>query len=493
MEQLGNYQLVAPLGQGGMARVYLAYHAQLDRQVAIKILRSDLVEDQGFLARFQREAQAVAALRHPNIVQVYDFDVQDGIYFMVMELLKGDSLKVRLNDYRTRGEQMPWGEVVRIMLDVLAGLAYAHGAGMIHRDIKPSNILLTKEGQAVVADFGIAQIVGGTQYTASGALMGTVNYMAPEQGLEGRSDVCSDLYAAGIVLFEMLAQRPPFEADTPLATLMKHLHDPLPLPRRFNAAAPESFEPILLKALAKQPGDRYQSADEMSGALKGAAEAAGVQIPAYISPPRSFTTADTPSEPVAVFSGAVREHITDAGFSEDDTDSSLLHSSLAVQPKPSQTTGRKRQTLNRIQQVLLSMLGLEALANLIATTYAILVEDGTIFAKSWPMNLFLVAWGSNRLFRAIGAHWLLVPTSMLLGNGLILAYYSLSGNWLPANWMWVLEIWLATGSVVLAVWLKRNQARLSRLQHRLTQVFEWCATFLWITTLLVAAVISRKR
>ena len=149
-QNLGKYRVLEPLGRGGMARVYRAYHAQLDRYVAIKVLRSDLVEEEEFLARFKREARAAAALRHPNIVQVYDFDVRGGLYYMVMELLPGDTLRRRLNDYQGQGDKMPLGEVVRILLDVLDGLAYAHSEDMIHRDVKPANILLTKRGQAVL-------------------------------------------------------------------------------------------------------------------------------------------------------------------------------------------------------------------------------------------------------------------------------------------------------------------------------------------------------
>jgi len=178
-QALGNYRILDRLGRGGMAQVYRAYHPQLDRYVAVKVLRSDLVDDESFLSRFQREARAIAALRHPHIVQVYDFDVQDDVTYMVMELLDDDTLTTRLHDHRARGERMPPGEVVRILLDVLDGLSYAHGEGMVHRDIKPANILLTRRGEAVLADFGIAQIVGSTRHTASGALMGTLNYIAP--------------------------------------------------------------------------------------------------------------------------------------------------------------------------------------------------------------------------------------------------------------------------------------------------------------------------
>ena len=183
-QTLGNYLVMSPLGRGGMAQVYQGYHPQLNRYVALKVLRSDLVEESEFLARFQREAQAVAGLRHPNVVQVHDFDAQDGLYYMVMELLDGDTLKAQLTNYRLRGQRMPLGEVVRILCDVLSGLDYAHDQGIVHRDIKPANIMLTKRGQAVLTDFGIAQIVGGTQYTVSGALMGTLHYMSPEQGLK---------------------------------------------------------------------------------------------------------------------------------------------------------------------------------------------------------------------------------------------------------------------------------------------------------------------
>ncbi len=169
---LGKYRVLEPLGRGGMAQVYRAYHPQLDRYVAIKVLRADLVEETEFLARFQREARAIASLRHPNIVQVFDGDTQDGVYYFVMELLEGDTLKSRLNVYRAQAERMPLSETVHILTDVLHGLEYAHGEGIIHRDLKPANILLSRRGQAVLSDFGIAQIVGGTQYTVSGALMG---------------------------------------------------------------------------------------------------------------------------------------------------------------------------------------------------------------------------------------------------------------------------------------------------------------------------------
>jgi hypothetical protein len=306
-----------------MARVYRAYHPQLDRYVAIKVLRSDLVEEEEFLGRFKREARAVAALRHPNIVQVFDFDVQDGFYYMVMELLEGDSLRTRLNDYRARDERMPLGDVARTLLDVLEGLAYAHSEGMIHRDVKPGNILLSKRGRAVLTDFGIAQIVGGTRYTVSGALMGTLSYMSPEQGLEGQCDVRSDIYSLGIVFYEMLTGDPPFDAETPLAILMKHVNDPLPPPRKVESSIPKPFERVVLKSLAKRPRERYQSAGEMAEALQKASKRAKLKLPARISLPLSFSTAEAPSESVVVLSGTAREKVADLEFAIDDTDAEL--------------------------------------------------------------------------------------------------------------------------------------------------------------------------
>ena len=381
---LGKYRVLEPLGRGGMARVYRAYHPQLDRYVAIKVLRSDLVDEGEFdasswRARFRRGARAVAALRHSNIVQVFDSDVQDDIYYIVLELLEGDTLKMRLNDYRVRGERIPLGEMVRVLLDVLGGLAYAHSEGMIHRDIKPANILLTKRGQAVVADFGIARIVGGTRHTMSGALMGTLDYMSPEQGMKGHSDAHSDIYSLGIVFYEMMTQRTPFEADTPLAVLMKHVNDPLPLPRKIDPTIPESFERIVLKSLAKDPDDRYQSAEEMAQSLRQAAEESGIDLPARISLPLSFTTAEVPSESVAIFSGTAREKITDVEFAADDTDAALGQKLAAEQTGERTERAKGRQRHGNVGIAILGAIGLLVVGNLLMLTLAAPTGNWQIF------------------------------------------------------------------------------------------------------------------
>ena len=513
-QTLGKYRILDPLGRGGMARVYRAYHPRLDRYVAIKVLRSDLVEDGAFLARFQREARAVAALRHPHIVQVYDFDVDDEIYYMVMELLEGDTLKARLNDYRAHGEPMPWGEIVRIALDVLDGLAYAHGEGMVHRDIKPGNILLTKRGQAVLTDFGIAQIVGGTRYTMTGALMGTLNYMAPEQGLEGRCDARCDIYSLGIVLYEMLTQSVPFDADTPLAILMKHLNDPLPLPRQIVPALPQPLERVVLKALSKQPDERHASAGEMAQVLRVAAEEAGMALPERVSLPRSFTTAEAPSESVAVLSGSARHEIGSAQFSRDETDVTLgerleaeMDAGRAGRQMPSRqnhaqhaavaaalpghgplssvlgiaatlatwTTGQisrlapeaarflTAETKGHTARAVLSGIGVVAAYNILAVWIGGLTGWWGLFSMGWPLELLATSLGLCVLMYAANTIWLLIPAGILLGNGLLFAYCQVTGKWAHWAFLWPLELALIGGTLWLTIWLGRRRALASRL------------------------------
>jgi serine/threonine protein kinase len=456
-QTLGKYRVLDQLGRGGMAQVYRAYHPQLDRYVAIKVLRSDLVEEEDFLARFRREAQAVAALRHPNIIQVFDFDVQGDVYFMVMELLEGDALKARLNDYRLRGERMPLGEIARVLLDVLEGLAYAHGEGMIHRDIKPANIMLTKRGQAVIADFGIAQIVGSTRHTVSGALMGTLNYMAPEQGLEGHSDACSDIYSLGIVFYEMLTARTPFDADTPLAVLMKHLNDPLPLPRKLDASIPEPFERVLLKALAKRPEERHQSAKEMAQALRQAIEEASIELPERISLPLSFRTPEAPSESVAVLSGTAREKITDAGFAKDDTNASVSRPAsaerAAAQARPAAEAAKESLLAGRPGWLaILGTLGLLFGCNMMAIMISGLLGHD-FFSHGWPVEVFLAGLVLCAIMVTTGSVWLLIPAGIVVGNGIILSYYALTGFWNHWSFLWPLEPFLVIGTIVLTIWL----------------------------------------
>jgi serine/threonine protein kinase len=294
---LGNYRIVERVGHGGMATVYKAYQPALERYVAIKVIHKHLAaDDEQFLKRFQREAKAVASLRHPNIVQVFDFGTEGDVMYMVMEYLEGTTLKAVLNALAQK-ETMRLEEVLRVFQALASAVEYAHQQGMVHRDIKPANVMLTTKGDVILTDFGIAKIVGGTQYTATGALTGTPAYMSPEQGHGERGDERSDIYALGVMLYEMVTGRVPFDADTPLAVIMKHISAPLPLPRQLNPIIPEAVEQVILKALAKEPNDRYQTVAEMTNALEAAV--AGQLAPDRDRPPELVKALPIPqSRPV---------------------------------------------------------------------------------------------------------------------------------------------------------------------------------------------------
>src|SRR5579859_3857144 len=205
-KQLGKYEIIERLGRGGMAEVYKAYHASLERYVAIKLLHPFLADDPEFKERFEREARNVAKLRHPNIVQVYDFEYDEPSesYYMVMELIEGHTLKERLTELHEHGERMPLPELIQVTRSAAAALAYAHARSMIHRDVKPGNLMIDSDGRIVLTDFGIAKIVTGIQFTASGGMVGTPAYMAPEQGLGDQGDERADLYSLGVILYQMV-------------------------------------------------------------------------------------------------------------------------------------------------------------------------------------------------------------------------------------------------------------------------------------------------
>jgi serine/threonine protein kinase len=292
--KLGKYEIKERLGRGGMAEVYRGYHANLDREVAIKVLHAFLADDPEFKSRFEREAQNVAKLKHPNIVQVYDFEYDsDGeSYYMVMELVGGPTLKDRLTEMASRGEQMPLEESIRIIREAASALAYAHSRSMIHRDVKPANLMLDHDNRVVLTDFGIAKIVTGAQFTASGGMVGTPAYMAPEQGLGEAGDERSDLYSLGIILFQLVTGKLPYDADTPLAIILKHLNAPIPSVRALNPDVPEAVERIITKAIAKDPADRYQTAADMIEDLSRAERGEAVQAKAVLPPlPRDGSTA----------------------------------------------------------------------------------------------------------------------------------------------------------------------------------------------------------
>jgi len=255
-----------------MAEVYKAYQSSLDRYVAIKLLHPFLADDPEFKDRFEREARNVAKLRHPHIVQVYDFDTdaESESYYMVMELIEGETLKDRLT--KLSDTRLPLSEVLRIIREATEALSYAHARGMIHRDVKPANLMLDSDGRVVLTDFGIAKIVtGNQQLTASGGMVGTPAYMAPEQGLGEAGDERSDIYSLGVILYQLMTGRLPFDADSPLALILKHMNEDIPSPRQFNPDISPAMEEIIYKAMAKDPEERFQTADEMLAQLNALA------------------------------------------------------------------------------------------------------------------------------------------------------------------------------------------------------------------------------
>ncbi len=267
---LGKYRIVARLGRGGMAEVYKAYQPGLNRYVSIKVLHSHMVDEKNFVARFEREALAVGKLRHPNIVQAFDFDREGETYFMAMEFIDGPTLRDELQARKTAGKPFTLKEIARIFTALCSAIDYAHSRNMVHRDLKPANVMINQQGQVVLTDFGITRIIGGTQYTQTGALSGTPAYMSPEQGQGQHGDARSDIYSLGVMLYEAVTGEAPFDADTPFVIILKHISEPIPPPRRLAPDLPASVEQIIFKAMSKDPADRYQRAGEMAAALREA-------------------------------------------------------------------------------------------------------------------------------------------------------------------------------------------------------------------------------
>jgi branched-chain amino acid transport system substrate-binding protein len=268
-QSIGRYHILEQLGEGGMATVYKAYDTRLETDVAVKVIRTENLPQSGVekaLKRFEREAKALAKLTHPNIVPIIDYGEYEGSPYLVMKYLPGGTLKNTL-----KGQPLPWQVAAALLIPVARALDYAHRQGMIHRDVKPSNILITADGQPMLTDFGIAKVIDQditADLTGTSATVGTPEYMAPEQVVSKTVDQRADIYALGIVFYEMLTGRRPFEADTPMAVLFKHASEALPRPRQFVPGLPEIVEKVLFKALAKKPEDRYQSMQEFAGALE---------------------------------------------------------------------------------------------------------------------------------------------------------------------------------------------------------------------------------
>jgi tetratricopeptide (TPR) repeat protein len=354
-ETIGAYRIVQQLGSGGMATVYKAYHAALDRHVAIKVLHPAFTGDEGFLARFQREAQVVARLEHPNIVPVFDFSEHNGAPYLVMRFIEGETLKARIQRCQLSGLA-----ILEIIRPVGAALSYAHAQGVLHRDIKPSNVLLGDDGQVFLTDFGLARIVqaGESSLTRDG-MVGTPFYISPEQAM-GKSDLDgrTDIYSFGVVLYELFTGRVPFQADTPFAVIHDHIYAPLPLPASINPDIPAQAERVLLRALAKSPDDRYASADELVAAVEAAVnEVSG-------TPTMERANASTPAAP------ALLRNYAAAG--------TLSKTSVASPEATAPVTAPDNSTLRRKRKGLFAVAGLAFIAVLtVALTLALSGERAT--------------------------------------------------------------------------------------------------------------------
>lgn len=266
-EMVGPYRIIEQLGQGGMATVFKAYHAALDRYVAIKVLHPAFLEDSNFLARFQREARLVAKLDHPNIVPIYDYAEHEGRPYLVMKFIEGETLKAQL----ARGP-VGLGEISRVVEAVGSALTYAHKRNILHRDIKPSNVLLSNDEQIYLADFGLARIAQSVESTlTSDMILGTPQYISPEQALGKKDlDAGTDIYSFGVMMYELTVGKVPFSADTPFSVIHDHIYSPLPMPRQVNPDVSEAMERVLLKALAKERHDRYKDVHTMAEAFQHA-------------------------------------------------------------------------------------------------------------------------------------------------------------------------------------------------------------------------------
>lgn len=266
-KMLDDYYIAALLGQGGMATVYKAYQSEVDRHVAIKVISPHFANDPNFTQRFEQEAKVVAKLQHPHILPLYNYGQAEGLTYIVMPLIDGGDLADLMLQ-----EHLGLARINKIISEIGDALDYAHAQGVVHRDIKPTNIMLDKRGNSLLTDFGLARILEerSSRLTASGYVVGTPVYMSPEQGMGEKLDGRSDIYSLGVVLYELATGKAPYESDTPLGVIYRHINDPLPAPRELNPEIPEPLAKVITTAMAKRPEDRFATAGEMVGALQRA-------------------------------------------------------------------------------------------------------------------------------------------------------------------------------------------------------------------------------
>ena len=305
------YEILERIGTGGMAVVFKGRDHRLNRLVAVKILKDDLAKDAEFRRRFHDESQAVAMLSHPNIMAVYDVSRSEQVEYIVMELIDGITLKQYM---QRKGDPLSWKESLHFITQIMKALSHAHGRGIIHRDIKPQNIMVLRDGSIKVTDFGIARLTSAAQSTLTQEALGSVHYISPEQARGSRIDGRSDIYSAGVVLYEMLTGRLPFEGDSPVSVAIQHINSiPLP-PRELNPDIPEALEAITMKAMAPKVENRYRSADDMLNDLEEFRKDPNIDL--QYDPAKLFAAPDVADEPTQVISTGTRRRSV-----QDDTGS----------------------------------------------------------------------------------------------------------------------------------------------------------------------------
>ncbi len=274
------YEIIRSIGEGGMANVYLAHDIILDRDVAIKILRGDLTNDEKFVRRFQREALSASRISHPNIVEMYDVGEDSGNYYIVMEYVEGITLKQLLK----KRVNLTTSEVIDIMLQITEGMSHAHDSYIIHRDLKPQNIMIKDDGMIKIMDFGIAMALNSTQLTQTNSVMGSVHYLPPEQASGKGSTIKSDIYSMGIIFYELLTSKLPFKGENAVEIALKHMKESLPSAKQHNSSLPQSIENIIMKATAKNPKNRYNDTKEMHEDLASSLDEERSEEPVYVYP-----------------------------------------------------------------------------------------------------------------------------------------------------------------------------------------------------------------
>jgi serine/threonine protein kinase len=294
----GRYKLETVLGRGGMSTVYKATDPNLRRPVAVKLIHTHLSTDPNFVRRFEQEAAAVAQLRHPNIIQVYDFDHEGEIYYMVLEFVAGETLQERLKSLTASNQSLSVVNATQLMITICDAVAYAHEHGMIHRDLKPANVMLNPQGEPILMDFGVAKMLDEAQHTATGTVVGTAKYMSPEQARGVRPDERADIYSLGVMFYEMATGQPPFDGESAVSIMMKHVNDPVPDISQIQNNVPDELIQVIQKSLAKTPEARYQTAAEMGTALQEVSRS--LKETTLPSPRRERESTDPSGERLAV-------------------------------------------------------------------------------------------------------------------------------------------------------------------------------------------------